>query len=344
MGSACLADHTLYYLDTTRNVCRVQVHSDGHPVGKSARLTALGGYDDFSVSPDGKQVVGIKNAAKSNDEFYEGKFSLEIQGKRPIRNLFHKSVTSDGAPSAWWSPKMNYLMACGGQIGGTTYVYSIKTGRDIYMTPNEEEFGPISVDERYSLLQEFTPPEDGPVDQWVLDMQSGKTTRVMKIWSGDGEDSVWIGGTHRFAVIGSDKNIWIESVVSSGKKPSVTKYALTHGGGYADLRCLPGRGLYFAQRARNGKLTGYYSNDLRTVQAGKALHVAGMNNGYSPDLNLPKNAVDDQASVTDDGRLIACPVVEGHGSKATSQIRVFTKSGVSFPVAIGRKPHWKDSK
>ena len=88
------------------------------------RLTSLGGYDAYSVSPDGKFVAGIRD--EGGWRYQKGflwRYQLERANGKPIKWAL-SGVCSDGEPKTTWSRNGKLMIVSGGQVDYTTYVYS----------------------------------------------------------------------------------------------------------------------------------------------------------------------------------------------------------------------------
>lgn len=332
--------HVLYYLDRDHNVRRIALDRGGKALGQASRITKLGGYDTYSVSPDGKWVAGIKHVGEGDMKGYRWKCYLEHVGGRPIGPVFG-TVDSDGEPRTEWSPQGKYMISWGGQVMGTTRVCNLATGKQTLIT--DECVGEFSADEKYAfVIEDVGCVAEGPGDVWVADLETGKLRRLAAAQF-ENEDCVWVGNTHSCAVIDTRGNVWVAGVTSSASGVMLNKRALTRNGHCSDLRYVKDRGLYFVQESA-GRKRAYYCRDMKTLVPGELLPAVVSKSEPRSSFegldkwHLPTGAWEQCAEVSPDGAFVACPVSAGGPMPV---IKVFTESGATATVGPGKLPQWK---
>jgi len=326
--------YTLYYLDKHRNVVAVGFNANAGIVVKSRQLTTGGGYQGYSVSPDGRQVFAWKQISPEDAPFPVFDCFLEKDGKLQGKILGKK--LGDEFPTAVWLPGNNYLIVTiSEQVEIDSIVYSIKRHRIIYDT--EDQLTGFSSDQSYSfVLQDKGDEDNSPSWLRVLDMKTGKTTKVAQVnfgLMGDPVQSVWFGDSHRFAFIDIKGKLYTVGVGHDKSSPIITKTMLTKNGGCAALRYIPGKGIYFTQKI--GKTTKIYcSKDLRTLNQTAVLPAAR--------TAQPTFTERDGLVYSSDGKLHV-DIKTGY-SEEIGMITVNNISGGYVDVGMGRKPNWKNGK
>ena len=328
--------YTLYYLDKSHNVCEIRLDSAGKPAGKPRRLTSLGGYDDYSVSPGAEYVVGFRRIGETKKEDTDlalavWKCYLEVVGGKPFTSPLRTSTSrGPSANQTIWSPTGSYVVLIAGIFdveGGA--IFSTRTAEEV--SSFADMCGPISRDERLAITHVYG---DEGIESSVLDLQSGRKAAIENAeW-----ESVWIGDSHKLAWTDWAGRVWVGEAKISGSQVSVVDRRLLHEGDCSDLRYIPGKGLYFTARLGERE-TAYYSTDLTTVHKGDILL-------HHPPRPSPYDAVRDRpglwtayARYSPDQRFIACPVDRGHNK--IPEIVLGRESGDSLAVVSGKVPTWE---
>ena len=333
--------YTLYYLDKSRNVCEIRLDSAGKPAGEPRRLTSLGGYDYYSVSPDGKWVVGLREIGGNE---WVWKCFLERPGLDPIGRIFG-IVDSDGPPRVRWSGDGKYLFCWGGQIDGTSRVYSLAAKKQIY--ESHYHFGPISYDGRYAFSLRDIPEEEAPARLRIIDVQSGKWASAAKVLADERFEypCLWIGRTHEFALTDAAGNVWVGSVKPGKLRHAVRKRALTTRGGCSDPQYIPGKGLFFVQTLPGRDPVAYCSQDLKTLNKCPQMLSSEENAGSGLEVWEVLPNVNGlwrwSARFSPDRRYIACLLDAGHNKMP--EILVFDRQGRYHSVGQGKVLTWKGS-
>jgi hypothetical protein len=337
--------YTLYYIDTTHNVSRALVDSTGRPVGSPKLLTTGGKYDVFSVSPDEKYVVGMRNIEPMSN--LDGKWIeyLEtVAGHRVTPLAGGRAIFVDGIPGIRWAVEQGRLVC--DVPGNAWYTSSIFTtgGRKLPYESENDFIDALSADRRLAFVRETVCcGNDYPGDFGVIDLLSGERTTLMKADSQ--ESPVWFGKAHRFAVIDGGGRLWGGEVVLTSGKPKITRWPITSYGGCKDLRYIPGRGVYFFQRSGDGRTTAYITSDLRTLRKTAGLPLPKLANARQAfidrELADREDAWTSTASLTADHEFLAVPVETSDGGMP--EIRVFTRDGRSVAIARGKYPKWRDA-
>lgn len=339
LGASAPTKHILTYLNSNHDVCGIGVDNAGKPVGNPTRMTSGGGYDSYSVSPNGKWIAGLKDiGGPRRTPGWEWKCFVERVGHGRLKQSFR--IDSDGEPSLWWSDKGNYLFSWGGQVGGTTRAYDLRAGRKTLET--DDCLLDMSDDERYAaILQDVGCSEEGPANLSVADLRTGRTRKLGRI---EYETSycVWLGKSHKCAFVDTGGNAWVASISSDDRGIHVSKYALTRHGRCSDLRATRS-GLYFVQNV-SGRKIAYYSSDLKTLHPGKLLgpkpsDTTPRQPGSTDEARLPDTAWRECAVTTPDGKLTACPIDAGECKMPL--LMVFDQTGKSHVIGRGKSPKWK---
>ena len=242
---ASSAPYTLYYLDVGHNVCRVDDRLERQARG-TGRMTQLGGYDAYSVSPDEKYVAGIRDqGGRRYKPGFLWRYQLELASGRPLKWVLSE-VCSDGEPKTLWSRNGKLMIVSGAQVDYTTYVYSLEDSKLIFKT--DDHFGPMSSDERYVLLcRQEASCDDGPIQLSVLDLGSAMAAPAIKV--DPDKAQLWLGDTHTFAAVGADGNAWVCDVSRGrGGVPELSGRAVTSAGDITGLSINDGV-LHYAGRA-----------------------------------------------------------------------------------------------
>ena len=326
-------NYTLYYLDKTRNVCSVEVSATKKLPTHPHRLTSGGGYDGYSVSPDGNQVFGCKQIGVKYDEFLVFKCYLEKSGRRQER-IPGTVMADEYPPSADWSPHKKYLIvSVPGQAElSQTIIYSVERHKIVCDTM--DLVPDFSGDQAYSFaLQDMGDGDNDPSWLRLLDMRTGKMTKVAQVnfgVYGDPRQNVWFGKSHKFAFIDMKGNVVAGEALHSKSGPTAKKRMLTKNGGCTDLRYVPGRGIFFVQKSGN-TANAYYSSDLRRLTRAAALPVGHVE---------PRTGSQLAGRVySPDNRLYATVESDVPGKMGT--IKVYDKSGHLVDVARGTRPRWR---
>lgn len=334
---AAASTYTLTYLDKNHNVCSVGIDDSGQTMGKPAQLTRGGGYDTYSVSPDGKWIAGLADiGGPKYPPSFEWKCFVERAGRGRLKQSFR--IESDGEPLLWWSKKGNHLFSWGGQVGGTTRCYDLGAGRKTFET--DDTVLDMSEDERYALvLEDVGCCGEGPADLSVADLRSGAIRKLGNIRH-ESSYCTWLRNSHNCAFIDVSGNVWVAQIGSSGRGIAVSKRRLTRCGHCCDLR-ISGSSLYFVQSIAGNKRA-YRSHDLMSLQPVKVLapiRVAEARQPKAMDENaLPANAWKSCALTTADAKLTACPIDAGHCRMPL--IKIFDRSGKAHLVGAGKMPTW----
>ena len=330
--------HTLYYLDESHNVRALTLDPDGHPVGESRRLTSLGGYDDYSVSPGGDYVVGFRRIGVEKEEdvdltFVTWKCYLEpIRDKRPAQVLRVARSIGPSVQHPEWSPSGSYVVFIDGLFdveGGA--IYSTKSAKQAGTFSGW--LGPISRDERLAVIGREGRYTTG---LWVLDLPTGHKARIVDACG----DCVWIGESHKLAWIDDANDVWTAEVKRTSSAPYLRARTRLFIGNCTDLRYVAEKGLYFVDGPRDTG-TPYYSNDLKTIRAGDRRPIRSLPEAACERARNTPGAWLEYAEYSLDRDLVACPVDMGHNKMP--EIRIYDRSGNSRPVARGKVPTWRSA-
>lgn len=343
--------YTLYYIDTTHNVSKIMVNSTGHPVGKPKRLTARGIYDVYSISPNEKYVVGMRNIEPMSN--LDGKWVqyLESVGSPRVTPLTGgRAVFADGIPEIRWAVEQGrFVCDVPGNAWYNSFIYTTD-GRGLPYQSENHFIDLLSADGRLAFVRETVCCGNTyPGDFGVIDLRSGGRTMLMKADSQ--ESPVWLGKTHRFAVIDGGGRLWGGEVTTSSGKPKITRWPITRYGGCADLRYLPGKGVYFVQRSGNRPGTfkpstrAYITSDLRTLRNTSGLPLDAQVNARQAFIDRVladrEDAWTSTASLTADHKFLAVPFAAKEGEMP--EVRIYTRDGKSVTIARGKYPKWKDA-
>ncbi len=336
--------YTLYFIDATHNVSKVAVAENGHPVAAPVRLTVGGKYDAYHVSPDERYVLGMPMVRDLGGLWVWDQF-IERTGNGVVGHIRNRSITDSDVPYGQWLPKIESLIyVVPQQVNSPEYiVYSLKKKRILFHEINP--LGPVSADQRYAVVTEDAGcAGEGPEDFRILDLTTGVLTKVGKLLFQ--ESAVWLGSTHRFAFVSPDGTVRGGEVSASASRPRVRTWSVTRQGGCSDLRYVPGSGIYFAQKAGDGKTSVYCTSDLRRLHKTSGLpkelpeNTFSQRSGYIESrLTGIQGAWLRTASLSGDWKLVAVPVDMGQGEMP--EIRVITRDGQAIPVARGKFPKWK---
>lgn len=331
--------YALYYIDDTHNVSKIAIDASGARVGAPQRITSLGGYDSFSVSPDGKRVFGARASHSQKEEdtgnvWITWQCWIEALGSRTKRQLLEtRSLMEE--PWVAWSPASNAFTVCDGAFDVDLTLYRC-AGRAVTAATHGGSIPAFSSDCRFVACT--CVPADKGSDSWglyLLDLASGKSTAL-----GDGGSvGAWVGKTHTFAWRGALDDVIVADVTPRASAGPLLKNQRQLAGGYCrDIRYIPGKGLYM-EYGQDENARADYSSDLKTITSGPVLdHKASADDAY--DRAKPyAGAWLQYACSSADGRLVACPV--DRGANAMPAIRVFDPAGNSTAVACGKSPQWR---
>jgi len=208
------AGYTLYYVDAARNIRCISLDASGSAVGKSERLTSKGGYDHFSVSPDGNRFVGFTMLDRSFDaETTKSYWTIwrcfieQIGAQRFRRNVTKMDPLME-SPIVCWSPGGNYFQLLVGAFDVDIDIYSFSPTKKI---TSVFDVVSISRDERYVL------GHCSGSELSVVDLRTGKSA----VLSETGDEGVWIGDTHKVAWIEYSGEALGGEIVSKGSVPEL---------------------------------------------------------------------------------------------------------------------------
>jgi len=332
-ASVSAATYVLYYVDETHNVSRIGLDAKGKVVEPSRRLTAKGGYECFSISPDEKRLLGFKSTKRWFDKEESGEYFsnwagfVEQLGAGAYRRAFPDAGASRGTPDIRWSPKSNYFQHWVGQFDVDVSVYAFDPLKRLR---EHCEICMISADERFMI---------GSVVGFgfgVVDLVSNKGFKL-----GDaGYQCAWIGDTHEVAYVG-ESGVWAAQVSSSGGAPAVTGARKIFSGDVTELRYVPGKGLCIVQgdymRARTAKC----SSDLRTFKT--ISWQPGVDAYWFPEkwFKTHHDYLAGQWKASPDKKFAAVPI--SVGKNKIPEIRIYDRSFKGRVVAKGWAPIWKGS-
>jgi hypothetical protein len=324
--------YTLYYLDQSSHVCVIELDSSAHALTAGRRISR-GRYGSYSVSPDGKRLLGFVEVSREEEKdtgnvFASWRTFLESPfGGWARRELM--SLVGMPDPGVEWTPRGDHLIVERGLFDVDLDLYAIRTRKVIaehLMSPPV-----ISSDGRFLI------GADGSGEHYLLfDLNTDKKARIAV----SAADFVWVGGTHRLAWTGDmGYGVWVGEIKSSASGPKIVGRRRLTDATCDDLRYVPGKGVYWVRGRRESAKTGWYSSDLRTVHEGALLPPWRPPHGAFEKVKGYKGAVAEYAQYSPDKRFIAYPV--RHARRTAMDIRILDRSSRSFPLVAGTLPQWK---
>lgn len=323
---AAKLNYTLYYLDSANHVSMLRVSVTGKKIG-NPKVLSRHKYDAFSVSPDGKRLLGFVAAGRRTDVdtgnvFVDYRTYIERIGGTVARQEL-TGVSGMPDPDVNWLPDTDHLLVQRGYFDLDYDLYNIRTRRTVL----QHLISPpaVSADGRFLVAT-----RGGDEGYLLVDLKTELKSSIEKdlayfVWCGDGHRLAWDDGI----------GVTIGYVKATGAGPAIMASRVLAKGSFADLRYTPGKGLYWLSPGAN---RAYCSRDTTSVKVCPVLPREGVDDGGVSRFAGRKDVDLFHIARTADRALIAAPVRKKNSGLPT--ITVFDRLLKPIPLASGTHPAW----